>query len=134
MQQYNAKENPARIRRRLIVIDDDSVVRTLLCDYFVAAGHTVTVYGAATDVTFMNLAAADAVITDFSMPYTNGGEFAQLVVSMLAQPPPVIIMSGNSESDIGGGGYPYDAYFLKPFERKDMLACIDELTAGRDEE
>lgn len=68
------------------------------------------------------------VISDVRMPEGSGVEFLREIRKLDPRMPYVILVSGFSditvEEDVDAGA---EALFQKPFDRKNMLSCLDEL-------
>lgn len=106
---------------KVLVVDDEPVIRELLTDMLMADGHTVTAAPSGSDAisTFENALGTDdffnLVITDLTMPGMDGHDLAEAV--KLASPStPVIILTG--WADRGDGDAPEagkaDAVLSKP--------------------
>ena len=118
--------------KRILVIEDDPILRELLADWLGAAGYRVAV--AADGRAGIAEARADRpalVVTDMHMPCT-GGAIVIAEVARLYPGIPVIAISGHFGSD--RGPTPQEAVALgaactiaKPFKRKDMVTVVNEL-------
>lgn len=118
--------------KRILVIEDDQVLRELLADWLLAAGFRVATAadGAAGIAQALALRPA-LVVTDIRMPGANGGTVIRQIAR--AYPGmPIIAVSAHFRSDQGLA--PDDAMALgaartlaKPFSRKDMVAAVVEL-------
>ena len=121
--------------KRILVIEDDPVLRELLADWLLAAGYLV---GTAADgAAGIALARADRpalVVTDMHMPVTGG---AAVITEIGRTYPgmPIIAISGHFRSDLGPT--PDDAKALgaaralaKPFKRVDLLAAVNALVGA----
>ncbi len=87
---------PAAMVRMLsvLVVDDEQVARDVVTKYLESDGHTVTTAGGGGEALqkFMT-GAFDLLVTDQAMPGMTGDQLAS-VVSKLANPRPVIMMTG----------------------------------------
>jgi DNA-binding response OmpR family regulator len=121
---------------RILLIDNNTELRTMLRDTLAAAGHTVIEARDGNEgLALFRQGGADLVITDIVMPEHEG--FAVLMELRKAQPPvEVIAMSGGGEQ--GGGADYLDTarlmgaakVLLKPFRTATLLAAINELLPG----
>lgn len=112
---------------RITVVDDDVDSRELLSELFRAGGATVTTYGSAREILAVSHELAGILITDISMPGTDGVDLVRRLKSdsrtkLLS----IIAVSGYSStaavsSALDAGA---DAYHVKPVER---LALFDEI-------
>jgi CheY-like chemotaxis protein len=117
---------------RILLIEDDEVVRTVLRRMLEQAGHTAIEAGDGKEgLALFRQAGADLVITDIVMPEEEG--FAVLIELGKAQPPVrVIAISGAGRGR--GADYLETATLLgaakvlrKPVQTSVLLAAIDEL-------
>ncbi|MBI5586112.1 MAG: response regulator [Deltaproteobacteria bacterium] len=119
---------------KILVIDDELQMRELLKKYLTRAGYEVTLAGDGDEgLRFFQLQPADLVITDLIMPEKEGLECIA-ALKKIDSGIKIIAISG------GGLGKP-EGYlelaikmgaakaFIKPFELKELLAAIRELTA-----
>jgi len=124
-----ADSGPARQRRpgaRILVVEDDDVVRTSIAESLQALGHVVTqaANGAAALIR-LDGECPDLMITDYLMPGMTGAELmgkARAVYPDL----PMIIATGYAdmraiEASIGGG-----ILLRKPFQLADLEASIGQ--------
>ena len=120
---------------RILLIEDNVSLRTILAEHLALAGHTVIEAGDGREgLDRYRQAGADLVVTDIVMPETEG--FAVLMGLRNAQPPvKIIAISG------GGLGSAEDylatakvlgaaTVLLKPFPPAVLIAAITELLAG----
>jgi two-component system response regulator FlrC len=118
--------------KRILVIEDDPILRELVADWLQAAGYRVGVAAQGRD----GIAQAEAdppalVVTDIHMPGISGAaviaELTRLLPGM-----PVVAISGHFRSEHGLA--PEQAMALgaartlaKPFKRRDILGTVIEL-------
>ncbi|MBI3789463.1 MAG: response regulator [Gemmatimonadetes bacterium] len=122
----------ARPRGRVLVVDDDESVRTVLSRLLRGRGYVVEAAAdgrAALEMVRREPAAYQAVLLDLTMPVMNGREtFAAL--RPIAPGLAVIMMSGYTEDDMGAGDGPAPAAVLqKPFMPADVFAVLERLPA-----
>jgi PAS domain S-box-containing protein len=119
-----------RVPRRLLLIDDDPIVRQTLSSLLRMAGHTVTeAESGPAGLARFDEAAADLVFTDLGMPEMAGWEVAR---ELKARSPalPVVLLTGwgdqaGAESILPGT---VDRILGKPVRLDDLLRVIAELT------
>ncbi|MGA3006348.1 MAG: response regulator [Opitutaceae bacterium] len=118
---------------RILLIDDDDQVRTVLYLALANAGHTVVeARDGKEGLALFGLSPVDLVITDIVMPEKEGLE---VLMRLLKKHPSVKIIAIS-----GGGGLRNGAYYLrtakllgaakvieKPFSSDVLLAAVDEL-------
>jgi DNA-binding response OmpR family regulator len=119
---------------RLLLIDDDALLRDVLATALVRAGHTVFQAGDGHQgAALFRVAPPDLIITDLVMP---GCEGIETIATLHRERPglPIIAMSGN---------FPRSPLYLalaaklgarrtlaKPFNHAVLLRAVDELLAG----
>jgi DNA-binding response OmpR family regulator len=120
---------------RILLIEDNARLRTMLAEHLALAGHTVIQAGDGREgLERFRRGGADVVVTDIVMPETEGLEVLREIRT--AQPPvPVIAISGGGV----GSGADYLAMatvlgaakvLLKPFPPAVLIAAIAELLPG----
>lgn len=123
-------------KKRILVIEDDLVGRTLLHDYLVARGYTVI---AATNgdegVELARLVRPDLVLCDVLLPKKSGFEVLfELKRPTNGPPMPVVLMSailsGKAEQKYAQGDLHADAILVKPFAMSAMLARVEQLLSA----
>lgn len=114
--------------RRVLVVDDDPSVCTLVDRVLSARGWSVTLARTAEDADdLVILSDWDAVMIDKNLPRTSGLEFAERVRAR--QPGAgIVLMTAQPDPSVRRGLY--DAYLPKPFRSLDELA--DSLVAAQE--
>jgi CheY-like chemotaxis protein len=117
----------------ILLVEDESSVRTFILRSLVLAGYTVVEAKSAEEALRLleTMPAPDLLFTDVVMSGMNGRELERRV---RARHPgmPVIFMSGYTDSAIIDNGAPdADVVFLqKPFSQDDLLGKVRELLAS----
>jgi PAS domain S-box-containing protein len=119
--------------RRMLVVDDDAMVRQTIASLLRASGHAVTeAEGGAAAIALLDSDAFDLVLTDLGMPEVTGWDVARAV---RARRPglPIVLLTGWGEH---GTGEPtltglVSRILGKPVRLEDLLAVVDQLTAPR---
>ncbi len=115
--------------QRLLLIDDDPLVRQTLARLLQTAGHTVLeAAGGPAGLACLEAEAVDLVLTDLGMPDMNGMEVARAVK---AQAPhlPVLLLTGwgdEGASEVVQAGL-VDRVLGKPFRLQEVLDVIAKL-------
>lgn len=114
--------------KRILVIDDDSIIRTLLSNLLHKAGHEVDT--AVDGITGLNLALEvqpDIVITDYQMPGINGLEVLE---NLHHQSPsiPVIMLTAHGDmaltiKSMQAGAYDY---LEKPIKVDELMKIVND--------
>lgn len=122
--------------KRLVVVDDDPVIRMLVSEYLNAHGHELTVLESGTEC-LETLSAADplpdALVLDLIMPDMTGFDVLQKIrADERLKNLPVILLSANadSEKDARQHDVSADYYLLKPFEMPELLKAVDTVTTA----
>ncbi len=97
---------------RVLLVDDDPLIRKLLSGYLVAAGYVVrTAVDGLDALGKLRAGLPDLIISDLNMPRMSGPELLEVVGKRFPQIP-VIIMSADASSETPGG-VAADAYHHK---------------------
>ncbi|MBD2183629.1 response regulator transcription factor [Aerosakkonema funiforme] len=115
--------------KRILVVDDDKILRTVLSDYLEKQGYVVE----NADSAEQGLAAfaknpPDLVISDIMMPGMDGFEFCRrLRATREGQLLPFIFLSALGQIDcrVEGHSIGADDYLLKPFHPRELVAKIE---------
>jgi signal transduction histidine kinase len=109
---------PARGAERILVVDDERVVRDLLAQMLREQGYDVSVAGSAREARALERS-WDLLITDVVMPETDGVKLAQQIDARH-----VLFISGYDQEALVHA----DAFFLqKPFSRDDLAQTVRAL-------
>ncbi len=130
----NLKEqSSAPHRRRILVVDDDPVVRRIVLELLNSRYNVVT---ASTGVQLPELLKKhqpDLVILDVMLPWINGFELCRILkTTSQGQDIPVLFLTGCKEKDdlLTGKEVGASAYLTKPFYAKDLYREVDRLLAA----
>ena len=113
--------------RRILIVDDEEVVRLSLRDLLEISGYTVV--GAAADgveaLEMVEAVQPDVVLMDISMPRMDGLRAAEKL--MASHPLPVVFLTAHSDPATvaragASGGY---AYLVKPCGQADLAPAIE---------
>jgi CheY-like chemotaxis protein len=120
---------------RVLIVDDDEVVRTLISALLETMGHeAITVQNGVDALQSYQHDAVDLVITDIYMPDMDGLELIRKI-NASKPAPPIIAMSGSaSERRMDAlptaGHFGAAAVLYKPVDLGAMEAAIDRLLTG----
>jgi CheY-like chemotaxis protein len=111
---------------KILVIEDDEVMREMLRLRLVQAGYAVILaHDAAVAAHAVTTQRPDLILADINMPYLSG---LQLIEAMKSDPAtahiPVIFVTGNAAAEaeamrVGGAGF-----LTKPVRDEDLLAMV----------
>ena len=114
---------------RILIIDDDASLRSILRSVLEKSGHTVfEASGGREGLVLWRRQQTDVVITDLYMPETDGIEVIH-ELRKCCSPPKIICMSGGGKSEVFGWGkvalsLGANSVLHKPFDRPSFLAAI----------
>jgi DNA-binding response OmpR family regulator len=118
---------------RILVVDDDAVVRELLRMNFELEGHDVLeAADGASALVVVRDERPDAVLLDVMMPAPNGFEVcATLRDDPLTAAIPVVLLTARALSADRVRGYDAgaDAYVTKPFDPLELVELVEGLVA-----
>lgn len=114
--------------KRVLIVDDDPILRQILQNFLVQQGYQVRV--AASGEAALQIweeYQADVIVSDVNMPAMDGFEFCrQLRASPSGQLVPFLFLSGQDELEdrLEGHSSGGDDYVTKPFEMEELLVKI----------
>ena len=115
--------------KKILVVDDDPTLRTILTRFLSKNGYIVKVASSGIEaLTVFAQDPPDLVVSDVMMPKMNGLEFCRhLRASRSGQLVPFIFLSakGELEDRIKGHSMGADDYLAKPFEPRELIAKIE---------
>lgn len=119
--------------KRVLVVDDDDDVRTIICAILIEAGYNV--YEACDGLEALDALKKrryDALLTDYHMPKMDGLELLDLTQAMWPDLPVILASSDSLLTDHMGNSLldPVYALLEKPFERSELLGVIRSAIDG----
>jgi DNA-binding response OmpR family regulator len=117
---------------RILIIDDESSVRTMLRRVLEEAGHTVfEASGGREGLTLSRKERTDVVVTDLYMPGTDGIEVIR-ELRKVSTHPKIICMSGGRQPEVFDWGTAAlslgaDSVLMKPFDLLSLLAVLADV-------
>jgi two-component system phosphate regulon response regulator OmpR len=112
----------------LLVVDDDSRIRTLLSRYLGEHGFRVTSAADAADARRrLGGLAFDLLIVDVMMPGESGMELTRNLRETMNVPILMLTARAETESRIQGLEFGADDYLAKPFEPRELLLRINNI-------
>ena len=117
--------------KKILVVDDDKILRTVLKHTLEQQGYQVNVAVSGKEALLLfEQDIPDIVVSDVSMPEMDGFDFCrQLRSRPSGQLIPFIFLSARGQLDdrVLGHSIGADDYLTKPFEMKELLAKIEAL-------
>jgi sigma-B regulation protein RsbU (phosphoserine phosphatase) len=117
-----------KINKRVLVIDDEASIRSLMKKILSRAGYTVfTASGGRESIELLETIVVDLIILDMNMPDMNGLEVLKYLRSKHITGKPVLMMSGVPDSELRAESYKLGAYdfITKPEQTEVMLKRIE---------
>lgn len=118
----------------VLVVDDSPTQRELIIDALKSSGLTVTAVNDGMEaLQHMEQACPDLVVLDIVMPKMNGYEVCRkLKTDPKTQNVPVVMCSSKGEEfdRYWGMKQGADAYVVKPFQAKELVATVKQLLKG----
>ena len=112
----------------LLVVDDDSRIRTLITRFLTENGFRVTAAEAAAEARKkMAIIDFDLLVVDVMMPGESGMDFTASVRK--SSPVPILMLTARSETEsrIRGLELGADDYLAKPFDPRELLLRINNI-------
>ena len=127
----NTASPPEKVRvARILVVDDEYAIRTLVSKILTTSGHTVDTIGDP-DVVLLKLenTSYDVVIMDIRMPGMSGMELYTKITKQHPELAKKIIFITGDTSDLNIRDYlkHHVPYITKPFDRKTLLKQVNRL-------
>ncbi len=114
--------------RRILVVDDNDDVRTLMAEVLVSAGHQVESAGdPASALALLVRFAPEVCLLDIGLPVMDGYELAARIRELVPEPPRLIALTGygrphdRARSQQVG----FDLHLVKPVDINRLLASVD---------
>lgn len=129
------KSSAPAAKKRILLVEDNEMVRTMVAAMLTAIGHMVTVADspqAAVSLCEKKETEVDLLLTDVIMPIMSGKELSDRVKALVPGIK-VLFMSGyTADVIISVGGLEEEAHFIqKPFGPDELARKISEATADR---
>ena len=112
-------------RLRIIVAEDESVIRLGLRTLLTELGHEVFLASNGREaLQLARTAGADMAILDIQMPLTDGLEAARVIARK--HPMPILILTAYGQQDLieRASQLPIQSYLVKPVNERDLAAAI----------
>lgn len=117
---------------KLLLVDDDDDLRTILAEMLEDEGFCVTQAASGREALMrLDAGPVDLILLDFMMPEMSGAEFlkAQRARPDIRWIPVVLLTAASSILELAA--MEPDAILNKPFEVSELLRCIAEVAARR---
>ena len=115
-----------KISRRILVVDDEEMVRNIIFKLLTVRGHIVTAASSGAEaLTCFSAASFDFVITDQGMPEMSGRELAYQIRKLKADIP-IILLTG--DTDLRADSSSINQVMTKPFKIDELEAAMSDLS------
>lgn len=118
---------------KILIVEDEKILADSLKTLLEKKGFEVEVaYDGVTGKEYAELGVYDLLILDVMMPGTNGYDLARQIRSQRLGTP-ILMLTAKSELEdrITGLNAGADYYLTKPFDSRELLACINALLRRR---
>jgi CheY-like chemotaxis protein len=118
-------ETDASRGKRILLVEDERIVREALRQLFTQDSHTVVeANNGAEAFTLFHREKFDLVVTDFEMPFIKGDELATRIKQVAPNQPILMITAFAQRPSIDN---PVDAVVPKPFDSKRLRSIMNKL-------
>ena len=116
-------------KRHILVVDDDNRIRDLLKEYLNENNYIISTSENAENAKMkLSQIKFDLIVLDVMMPGQNGYEFTKEIKKNIEVPIILLTAKGDVENRIKGLELGADDYISKPFEPKELLLRIKNIT------
>ncbi len=120
-----ADDEPPTRAARILLVDDEEMVRSVLTKLLTLRGHAVWAAPSGPDaLTLVDARPFDIVFVDQAMPEMNGRELAQILRRRFPALP-ILLLTGDTE--VGEAGHDIYVILSKPFQIKEIESTIQRL-------
>jgi CheY-like chemotaxis protein len=117
---------------KILIVDDDGDLRTLLGLCFLRRGHSIVVAGdGAVALGCMTTHTPDLLVTDLNMPVLDGLELLRRLRASGYHDLPVIVLTARSDQRAAAITAGADAFLVKPVPLRQLGETAERLLAGR---
>ena len=117
---------------KILIVDDDGDLRTLLGLCFLRRGHSIVVAGdGAVALGCMTTHTPDLLVTDLNMPVLDGLELLRQLRADGHADLPVIVLTARADQRAAAIAAGADAFLVKPVPLRQLGETAERLLAGR---
>ncbi len=114
---------PAQSPLRILVVEDDTDSREMLCELLALLDYQVSSAASAEDAeTMLKEASFDVLLTDISLPGLSGVELAR---QAHARQPSLVIIFASGYSNVSGADFPHYS-LLKPYDLAQLQGVLEK--------
>ena len=116
---------------KILIVDDDGDLRTLLGLCFLRCGHSIIVASnGAEGLTCVTAHAPDLVVTDLNMPVMDGLELLRQLRANGHRDLPAIVLTARSDQRAAATAAGADAFLVKPVPLRELVEVAEALIEG----
>ena len=109
---------------RILIVDDEELIRNLIKDYCVQEGYNCDLAESGVEaINYCEKYDYDLIIMDIMMPIMDGFEASKIIKSKKNIPILMLSARGEEEDKINGFETGIDDYVTKPFSPKELI-CL----------
>jgi CheY-like chemotaxis protein len=117
---------------KILIVDDEGDLRTLLGLCFLRRGHSIVVASnGAEGLACVAAHAPDLLVTDVNMPVLDGLELLRQLRAAGHADLPVILLTARADQRAAATAAGADAFLVKPVPLRDLSATAERLLAER---
>lgn len=117
---------------KILIVDDDGDLRTLLGLCFLRRGHNIVVASnGAAALECLAAHAPDLLVTDLNMPVMDGLELLRRLRANGHHDLPVIVLTARSDQRAAATAVGADAFLVKPVPLRELAEVAELLMVGR---
>lgn len=117
---------------KILIVDDEGDLRTLLGLCFLRRGHSIVVAGdGAAGLQCVATHAPDLLVTDLNMPVLDGLELLRQLRADGHANLPVIVLTARADQRAAAITAGADAFLVKPVPLRELGEMAERLLAGR---
>ena len=115
---------------KILIVDDEGDLRTLLGLCFLRAGHAIVVANdGAAGLATVATHAPDLLITDLNMPVLDGLALLRRLRADGHVALPVIVLTASADQQVAARAAGADAFLVKPVDLCALVATVDRVLA-----
>ena len=117
---------------KILIVDDDGDLRTLLGLCFLRRGHSIVVASnGAAALECLAVHQPDLLVTDVNMPVMGGLELLRHVRANGHRDLPVIVLTARSDQRVAAAAAGADAFLVKPIPLRELAEVAERLLRER---
>lgn len=119
--------------KRILLVDDDDLLCDMLATLIELEGHSAHIsYNGADGLAALQAEAFDLVLLDLVMPEMDGIRFLRTLPQVVADPPPVVVLSASLTNDLldTARGMNVSGLVRKPITAEQLREVIQTTTGG----